>query len=84
MHPQEPDGLGRRRPRMKAAAEETHRAAVENPAVRPLHRQDLPDVPPRTRRVGYQPRGAGPCPLCGKDTKRIAAHMRFCPERKNG
>lgn len=69
---QEPGGLGRRRPRMKAAV------ATADPNVRPWNRPDPPAPPPRPRELGPNPKAAAACPRCGKQVERLAVHLRQC------
>lgn len=69
---QDPQGLGRRRPRMGAKPQQ------EDPNVRPWNKPDPPELPQRAKTPGPHPRGPGICPKCGQSVPRLAVHVRQC------
>lgn len=72
---QDPGGLGRRRPRMQARAQEQ----AEN--VKAWNRAEAPKVAHDVKTVGPHPRGPGVCPRCGREVERLAIHLRQCDAR---
>ena len=69
------DGLGRRRPRMAARAQEL----AEN--MRPWNNLEPPAADKQKPALGSHPRAPGTCEWCGKKVRHMAAHKRACPEK---
>lgn len=69
---QDPQGLGRRRPRMGA------KKVVEDSHVRPWNRPEPPEENKRPKLLGPHPRGPGICPKCNQNVPRLAVHVRQC------
>jgi len=77
--PAETPGLGRRRPRMAAAARD---AQPTDPNIRPLHRPNAPAVDHAVSApLGPHPRAPGECEWCGTQVRHLAAHKRSCKAR---
>lgn len=68
---QDPDGLGRRRPRMATWKQ------PDNPAIRPVTKPDLPAEPTPVRNQERDKSGRVRCPYCGEQVYRLVSHVRW-------